>query len=206
MLDFWNARYKEDIYAYGKEPNVFFKEQLANLPKNLTLLFPAEGEGRNAVYAAKKGHKVVAFDISKEGKNKALALAKLNNVELDYKVGQLNGLDLKEQSFDGVVLIYAHLPPSIKSNFYQHLITLIKPNGYIILEGFSKKHIVFNSQNPKAGGPKDIEMLFSKDEMIENFPGFETVLLEEIETTLNEGEFHIGKSAVIRYVGKKSNG
>jgi hypothetical protein len=46
-------------------------------------------------------------------------------------------------------------------------------------------------------------MLFSKEEIINDFPHFETLLLEETETILNEGEFHIGKSAVIRYIGKK---
>jgi hypothetical protein len=35
------------------------------------MLLPLEGEGRNAFYAAKTGLEVTAFDISREGKNKA---------------------------------------------------------------------------------------------------------------------------------------
>ena len=204
MLDFWNARYKDTDYAYGKEPTVFFKEQLNAIPTHLNLLFPAEGEGRNAVYAATKGHRVTAFDISKEGRNKALALATEHHVTLDYKVGELSDLDFEKSSFDGIVLIYAHIPLSLKSDFYNELLTLLKPGGFIILEGFSKKHLQFNTENPKAGGPKDIDQLFSKDEILNDFAGFETLLLEETETTLNEGAFHVGKSAVIRYIGKKT--
>ena len=39
------------------------------------ILFVCEGEGRNAVYAAQKNWDVTAFDLSEEGKNKALNLA-----------------------------------------------------------------------------------------------------------------------------------
>ena len=75
MKDFWNQRYAEEEYAYGTEPNAFFKAQLDQRTPG-RLLLPAEGEGRNAVYAAKKGWEVVAFDQSDAGQKKALKLAK----------------------------------------------------------------------------------------------------------------------------------
>ena len=50
----WNDRYKEKEFAYGTKPNEFLKEQIQKL-KIGTILFGAEGEGRNAVYTAKKG-------------------------------------------------------------------------------------------------------------------------------------------------------
>ena len=64
-------------YAYGITPNVFFKETIENYDLKGEILLPAEGEGRNAVYAAKNGLKVTAFDISREGKNKALKFPEL---------------------------------------------------------------------------------------------------------------------------------
>ena len=76
MQDFWNKRYKQKEYAYGEQPNRFFKEQIQNLSPGKAL-FPAEGEGRNAVYAAQLGWEVEAFDISEEGKNKANNFIKL---------------------------------------------------------------------------------------------------------------------------------
>ena len=74
MKEFWEIRYAEKQYAYGENPNVYFKEQLDKL-KPGKILLPAEGEGRNAVYAAKQGWEVMAFDLSSEGKNKAEKLA-----------------------------------------------------------------------------------------------------------------------------------
>ena len=63
MKDFWNERYGAPEYAYGTEPNVFFKQELDGL-KPGRLLLPAEGEGRNGVYAAEKGWSVSAYDWS----------------------------------------------------------------------------------------------------------------------------------------------
>ncbi len=70
---FWTDRYSENKTVYGENPNEFFKEQLLKL-KPGRLLLPAEGEGRNAVFA-KHGWQVDAFDYSEAAKMKALALA-----------------------------------------------------------------------------------------------------------------------------------
>ena len=67
---FWDERFSAKEYIYGTEPNEYVKEQLAKL-KPGRILFAAEGEGRNAVYAATKSWDVVAFDPSKAGKQKA---------------------------------------------------------------------------------------------------------------------------------------
>ena len=84
MTSFWDQRYSDDQYAYGIEPNAFLKECLDKHPFSGSILFPAEGEGRNAVYAAKRGLKVVAFDPSVEGKKKAEKLAAKNQVSIEY--------------------------------------------------------------------------------------------------------------------------
>lgn len=48
----WNDRYSNEEFAYGKAPNNYLKEQIEKLNAG-TILFPAEGEGRNAVFAAR---------------------------------------------------------------------------------------------------------------------------------------------------------
>ena len=95
-IERWNERYSNDEFAYGELPNNYLKEQLEKLAPG-TILFPAEGEGRNAVFAAKLGWKVAAFDISNEGKNKAIKLAEKNKVEIDYQVGELQTLNFLQQ-------------------------------------------------------------------------------------------------------------
>ncbi|MFH7017418.1 class I SAM-dependent methyltransferase [Flavobacterium sp. FlaQc-47] len=198
----WDDRYSKEEFAYGEDPNNYFREQIEKLNPG-SILFPAEGEGRNAVYAAKLGWEVAAFDISAEGKNKALKLAEANNVSIDYQVGELETLDYQTEQFDAIALIYAHFPAAIKSDIHKTLATYLRKGGIIIFEAFSKKHLEYLAINDKVGGPKDIESLFSIEEIQSDFPDYEIITLEEKEIELNEGLFHNGKGSVIRFVGRK---
>ena len=198
----WNDRYSKDGFAYGEQPNNYLKEQLVKLEPG-TILFPAEGEGRNAVFAAKLGWTVSAFDISMEGKNKALRLAATNNVTIDYQVGELQTLDYIPGQFDCIALIYAHFPADIKSIYHTTLDKYLRKGGIIIFEAFSKSHLDYLTRDEKMGGPKDIAMLFSMEEIKSDFPDYEIIELEEKEIELSEGAFHNGKGSVIRFTGRK---
>lgn len=197
MKEFWNERYADKDYAYGIEPNVFFKTQLETLPKG-QILFPAEGEGRNAVYAAQQGFEVFAFDSSEEGKNKAEHLAKLKNVSLKYSISSIEEIDYPQDFFDVIVLIFAHFPAKFRKEYHQKLLTYLKPNGFIIFEAFSKEQI-----HNTSGGPKNVEMMFSEDEIKAEFPVINFILLENVEVNLDEGPFHQGKASVVRFIGTK---
>lgn len=203
MLEFWNDRYNEDDYAYGEEPNAFYKGQLSKLTPGKILL-PAEGEGRNAVFAAKMGWDVIAFDQSESGKNKALGLAAQEKVKIDFSIDDLNHFDYHEESFDAVAMIYVHMPGQMRTKVHQKLFRMLKPGGTLILEGFNKEHLKFNSENPKAGGPKTIDLLFSYEELKSDFCDMEILFLEETVTHLNEGNYHVGESAVIRLIARKN--
>lgn len=202
MKDFWNNRYQEKEWAYGKEPNVYFK-QILDLIKPGSILLPADGEGRNSVYAAACGWSVNAADLSEVGKTKALALAGEKQVSINYKVGNLMDLDFPVSSFDAMALIYAHFPPDIRTAIHQKLISYLKPGGIVIFEAFSKDHLHLRAQNPQSGGPGNPAMLFSENEVSDLFSGFEILELAQVETELNEGQYHRGQSSVVRFWGKK---
>ena len=203
MKEMWDNRYSATDFAYGKEPNEFFRESLTSYNLSGKLLLPAEGEGRNAVYAAKQGLQVTAFDISEEGKNKAFQLASAEGVTIDYQIGDFLSMDFIENSFDAAALIYAHFPPSILSVYHQRIGELIKPNGIVMLEGFSTNNLPLREKNPEIGGPNKLEFLFTTESIKKDFPQFETLQLEEKEVELNEGIYHKGMGKVIRFVGKK---
>ncbi|TDW50063.1 methyltransferase family protein [Flavobacterium sp. 270] len=202
MKQKWDERYKETEFAYGTEPNIFFKEWLSKFEPG-KILMPADGEGRNGVFAAQLNWNVTSFDLSAEGQLKALKLAKENNISLEYSVGDLEELEFEKNSFDAIGLIYAHFSAEAKSKLHQKLDTYLKSGGIIIFEAFSKSHFHFKKQNPKVGGPDNIDDLFSKEEILADFKNYEILLLSEEEIVLNEGKFHIGTGSVIRFVGKK---
>ena len=201
--DRWNERYSKDEFAFGIQPNNYLKEQLEKITSG-TILFPAEGEGRNAIFAAKLGWTVSAFDISMEGKKKAIRLAQANNVTINYQVGELQEINFDTAQFDVIALIYAHFPANIKSLYHQMLNNYLREGGLIIFEAFSKKHIDYVSKNEKVGGPKDLESLFSIDEIKSDFANYEIIELEEKEIELSEGLYHNGKGSVLRFVGQKN--
>lgn len=202
VKEMWDSRYAQEEFAYGIEPNQYLKEQLEKLEVG-SILFPAEGEGRNAVFAAKLGWNVSAFDISVEGKNKALRLAEANQVNIDYQVGELETLHYTSEQFDAMALIFAHFQPEKKSQIHQKLISYLSQGGIVIFEAFSKKHLEYVSKNEKVGGPKDINALFSLEEIRSDFKDFEIITLEEKEIELKEGLYHNGIGSVIRFVGRK---
>lgn len=202
MQNFWDERYASSAYVYGIEPNQFFKEQIAKLQPG-KLLLPAEGEGRNAVFSAKLGWRVSAFDQSKEGQKKATLLAEKNKVEIQYQVSKLSEVDYKPASFDCMALIYAHFPAKDRTRYHQKLNDYVRKGGILILEGFSKAHLQVNVDSDTSSGPKDLGMLFSKEEILNDFPNYEILLLEVTVETLTEGSFHNDKSAILRFIGKK---
>ncbi|MBE4948421.1 class I SAM-dependent methyltransferase [Chryseobacterium culicis] len=201
-LSRWDDRYSSEAFAYGTEPNKYLKEQLSQL-KPGTILFPAEGEGRNAVFAATMGWQVSAFDISANGRNKALQLAEQQQTTIDYQVGELSSLDYQNEQFDAVALIYAHFPGAVKSSIHKMLNQYLRTGGFVIFEAFSKNHLEYIAKNEKVGGPKDIESLFSIEEIKSDFPDYHIIELEETEIELSEGLFHNGTGSVIRFVGQK---
>lgn len=203
MKELWNKRYANEEYAYGTAPNDFFSIVLDEYHLNGKLLLPAEGEGRNAVFASKMGMEVTAFDLSKEGKKKALKLATTHQVHFKYFVGELNELPFEENYFDAIALIFAHLPAQKRHDFHVQLSKLLKKGGLMILEGFSKKQMDKHHTNPQAGGPKEMGMLFSQEDIKADFSEFQILKLEEKDTEIDEEIYHQGPSSVIRFIGRK---
>lgn len=200
MKDFWDERYRSDEFAYGEEPNEYLKAKLNEL-KPGTILLPAEGEGRNAVYAAVLGWEAIAFDQSEEGRKKAGLLAEKQNISINYRVSDIENFHLKPASVDALALIYAHFPVENRREYHRKLAAFLKPGGILIIEGFSKKHSLYQKENPHAGGPKNPDMLYELEELKNDFPDFYFMEVYETVTELKEGIFHAGKSSVIRIFG-----
>lgn len=196
--EMWDERYANENFVYGIDPNMFFKQELQKLNVG-RLLLPAEGEGRNAVFAASQSWQVSAFDISKEGRLKAIELAKKNQGKIDYEIADFEDFTFEKESFDCIALIYAYVSEDMRKYYHQLIVKYLKPGGVLVFEGFSKEQL-----GQKSGGPRQIGMLFSKENLGDDFSELETIKLQELDVELSEGEFHQGTASVIRYVGKKA--
>lgn len=198
MKDFWDERYRDTAYVYGTSPNLFLKEQMAKFVPG-KILFPCEGEGRNAVYAAQQGWQVDAFDTSTEGRRKALLLGKEKKVAIRYQIADAISVTYPDNYFDAVALIYAHFPPDVRKVIHRKIINWIRPGGIILLEAFTPLQL-----GNTSGGPKDPAQLYTEEILKEDFSvlrKFEILQSEEIN--LSEGKFHRGKANVIRMVAMR---
>lgn len=132
-----------------------------------------------------------------------MALAEEHKVSVNYEVGDFGKLNYQQSYFDAAALIFAHFSIDKKRVYHQLVDTYLKDGGTITIEAFSKNHIHYNKTNPQVGGPKNAEMLLSKEELESYFSNYKIELLEEVEKSLYEGNFHVGKASVVRFIGKK---
>lgn len=194
---FWDERYGQENYAYGTEPNEEFSKLIAAIPPGRILL-PAEGEGRNAVYAASLGWEVHCFDQSAEGRKKAMALAEKMGQKLEYQVAGFESYEVNAGYFDCVALIFAHLPAAVRSLYFRKVAAGLKPGGKLIVTGYSKAQL-----GKTSGGPQDISMLFSAAELRHDFEQLRETGCREIETFLSEGPLHSGLASLILFEAEK---
>ena len=196
MKEFWNQRYAENEWVYGQGPNNFFKKFIDS-NKRGTLLLPADGEGRNSVYAASKGWEVNAFDYSEVAQKRALEFAESKKVKINFELESIQDFKTKKK-YDVVALIYIHLPEVLRKSFHKEIYESIKPGGFLVFEAFAKEQLGFDS-----GGPKDLELLYDAPSLCSDFPFLHLLTCEQIETNLNEGPFHQGKAALLRMIGQR---
>jgi len=197
MKNFWDERYSTKEYVYGTIPNQFFKEEIDKLKPGKILML-GEGEGRNAVYAAVSGWQVDAIDSSSAAKEKAIKLAEQNHVSINYQVADISSYDFPKDKYDAVGIIFLHMNQSEYEMFFRHCKEALIKDGKIILELFSK-----NQFGKTSGGPQDLSMLYSVEQIRKNFPTLKHELLQEKSIILSESKFHQGEASVIRFVGVK---
>ncbi|WP_127844111.1 class I SAM-dependent methyltransferase [Psychroflexus aestuariivivens] len=200
MSEFWNERFSQNEYVYGEMPNAFFAEQLDQIKPVGKLLLPLEGEGRNAVFAAKQGWFVDAFDASTEGRKKARLLASQQNVKINYDIAAAENYLAKSNTYDAVALIYSHLNQNIRTQFHHEIIKSLKTGGTLIVEAFHPNQLL---DNYTSGGPKSLDMLYTPELLEQDFAGLDILNSRTEKIMLSEGEHHQGEAFVTRFVAKK---
>jgi hypothetical protein len=192
----WNERYSSDEYVFGKEPNTFLAEHVHLLEG--PVLSIAEGEGRNAVFMAEQGLVVLGVDQSDVGLGKALVLAAEKQVAVQTEVVDLANYVPPPNRFRSVVSIFAHLKPTIRERLYPLIESCLLPDGIFLMEAYSKAQM-----DKDTGGPKDLGMLMSCEEIEREFPNLNVIMLREVERNVVEGSGHTGMASVVQFIGRK---
>ena len=195
----WNERYGEPGFAYGTEPNDFLTATAERyLRPNGEILSLAEGEGRNAVFLARRGFRVTAVDGSAVGLDKARVLAEEHGVELQTVVADLGDFDLGIERWDGIVSIWCHLPSTLRERLHRSVVSALRPGGVFLLEAYTPDQLRY-----KTGGPPSAELLMTLAAVRHELAGLAFLEAEEMLREIHEGRYHGGMSAVLQVVARK---
>lgn len=194
----WDEKYNCDDFVYGTEPNDFLKTNAYQFPTQGKLLCIAEGEGRNAVWLATQGFDVTAVDSSAVGLAKAERLAKTKQTSIQVIHTDLAEFDPGEDCWDGIIAIFAHLPPNLRHQVHQACEKALKQGGIMLLEAYTPEQLNFGT-----GGPKNVEWLMTEQHLQREFPHLQFIHLAEVEREIVEGFGHTGRGAVVQMLAKK---
>lgn len=195
---FWDKRYGSAAgYVFGTFPNEFLSAVADQIPPGPVLCL-AEGEGRNAVYLARRGHAVTAVDQSAVGLAKASALAAQHGVPLTTQVADLSHYVIPPQVWSGIIMIFVHLPPALRATVLAQVVTGLRPGGLLVLECYTPAQLAFNT-----GGPRDVALLPTLAGLREELPGLEFLHGTELERDIIEGDGHTGRGAVVQVLARR---
>ena len=193
----WDERYSEPGYAYGKDPNEFLASVASRIPAGPVLSL-AEGEGRNAVYLAGRGHSVRAVDSSRVGLEKALHLAAERGVSLETTCADLRDYAIEPGAWSGIVSIFCHLSAPLRQQVHAAAVAGLRPGGALVLEAYRPAQLEHGT-----GGPRTLDRLYDLQSLREDFRDLELIHAIETEREVLEGRAHAGLGAVVQILGLK---
>jgi tellurite methyltransferase len=164
----WDKIYSTGAYVFGKEPAPFLKENSRFLQVGRALDI-AMGEGRNAVYLAKKGFLVDGVDISEVAIRKAKRLARENHVTINPVIADLTIHKIKPESYQVILnfdYLQRNLIPQIKKG--------LKHKGIVVYENYTVDQLA-NSEGQHIRR----DLLLNKGELKELFKDFEILVYRE---------------------------
>jgi SAM-dependent methyltransferase len=195
---FWNDRYRDNEFAYGRAPNDFLRSVVGRIPKGPVLCL-AEGEGRNAVFLASLGYEVTAVDFSAVGLKKAEELAKEWAVTIKTVVADLATYEAAVAEYSGIIAIWAHLPPAVRARVHGWVSRALRPDGVFVLEAYRPAQLALNT-----GGPRDAAMTMTLEGLREELSPMVLDIGRDVDREVQEGKFHSGPSATVQVLATRA--
>ncbi|MBJ7456610.1 MAG: class I SAM-dependent methyltransferase, partial [Thermoleophilia bacterium] len=161
----WDRRYDTPDLIWSGEPNRFLREEAETLPPGRALDL-ACGEGRNAVWLARRGWEVTAVDFSGVALAKAARLASAHDVSPRLVEADLSGYAPQPESADLVVVLYLHLDPGLRARVLARAAAALAPGGVLLLVA----HDLLNLTEGH-GGPRDPSVLTTPEAVVAELPG-----------------------------------
>jgi tellurite methyltransferase len=180
----WDKTYARADYVFGKDPTSFLVDNVDKLPKGRALDI-ATGEGRNAVFLAKKGFRVDGVDISTVGLRKAKRLAAENGVKVQTINADLKKYTIKPETYSVIMNFFF-----LQRNLFPQIIGGLKKGGVVIFESHTLDQLKLKNDSRTW----EKEFLLEPGELKKAFSSLEILAYEETND---------GQNAVARLIARK---
>jgi len=153
----YDEKYNQEEYYWGIKPSPMCLKVLELFPpdKYTRLLDIGCGEGRNAVFFARNGYQVTAFDLSKKGVEKTQKLAEKIGVSLKVFQVNINDYRLSENYdilFSSGTLHY--VPSSQREEIFDNYKKHTSQNGIHVFSVFVKKPFIIKAPDSESNAHK----------------------------------------------------
>lgn len=141
----YEQRYQDEDYYWGIQPNRLCYEILQRRPpvRPLRVLDIGCGEGKDAVFLARNGYMVSAFDIAEAGLKKARSLAEFHGACVDFFRADL--LNFQPEGLYDIVFssgVFQYLPPEKRRDVILRLKEHTAPHGLHAINVFVEKPFI----------------------------------------------------------------
>jgi SAM-dependent methyltransferase len=156
--DTWNERYRSADLVWGAEPNRFVRRLCERLQPGDAIDI-ACGEGRNALWLARLGWRVVGVDFSEAAIERARALTEVEpehvRVHLTWRVADVTVDPPKPARYDLVLVSYVHIEAGSQPAMLRSAARAVRPSGRLVVVGHDRRNL-----DEGVGGPQDADRLY----------------------------------------------
>lgn len=146
MMNIYEERYRQsEGYYWGNVPSRICYRVLELMPPTepLRLLDIGCGEGRNAVFFARNGYHVTAFDLSRTGMKKTLQMAKEAGVEIEAFRADINTYRLaKHYDILFATGVLHYIPRDLRSEVFARYRSHTSKDGLHVFSVFVEKPFI----------------------------------------------------------------
>lgn len=169
----WDARYAADPALWGELPNQFVRARVADAEPGRAVDLGC-GNGRNAVWLARRGWHVEAVDISSVGIEQARQRSERAGVHVAWEAG--DALEwTPAEPLDLVLVVYLHMEMPELIGLLAKAATWLAPGGRLLYIGHSRTNI-----ERGVGGPSNPDVLAEIADLAAAADGFRVVALQHL--------------------------